>query len=392
MRVYAFAAALIFYLPLAVHAGGNHLKAIYSLKNLKHYAGTTYPLPQNLKNIGLTEIFSIPKRNAVGSNAIYNSIASISFNKNKFDVDIIRRDFIEYVSGGDLVFLKQFSDSIIGYGQSRRFVLFDINTGKFRIFDISPGILQSITDIQPYNANALEFIFEIQEYEDHPFPIANYALARINTQTELEKKDNRIKLTDEPHRIKAKFILEKKVEGKRKKHWIAHNKMIFVFSENSIDVFDGNFKPAKHPLLSAFKPIQDMVANIYHLIIHPSLPIAIVVDRGKMDGDPHTWLINWQDKNATEIHLLYDRYQIYNLDFSPDGKWLVFAIDQQLFLSAVDPLLQHSIGPPISLGELRDRVKYAWIQSPQALVAATGFEIVKWDISEASVKNYHVYQ
>jgi|GEM_PF-1465065 len=389
---YIFLIGIILF-PLSAYPGGNTLKAPYSLKNLREHPGSVYSLPEKIQNIGLADLFAIPVHNAVGTNAMHNAITSISFNGKSPKFDVIRQDFLKYVSGGDLSFLEQFSNSIIAYAQSRRFVVFDVHTGKFRTYIIAPGIKQGITKVALYDAPNVLFIFDIEEFDkDSPVPIADYTLAKIDARAELVDKDIQIILPNEPERLKAHYLLEKKVET-RKKQWLIHNKQIFIYYGNTIEVLDSDFKTSTHPLQSAFKNIQDYVGDIKNLLIHPTLPLAILIDRqSKLNGKYNVWAILWDEKGAHQSYLLFDKYTTKNPTFSPDGQWLLYSISGSLYAAAVDPLLQQHIGPPIKLGSPSAISGYAWIHEPQAFVVSTGYELYRWDISNAAIKAKHVYK
>jgi len=84
-------------------------------------------------------------------------------------------------------------------------------------------IKQGITKVALYDAPNVLFIFDIEEFDkDSPVPIADYTLAKIDARAELVDNDIQIILPNEPERLKAHYLLEKKVET-RKKQWLIHN-------------------------------------------------------------------------------------------------------------------------------------------------------------------------
>lgn len=383
----------LFFFTSLLYAGDTNMKALYSLRNLQEHPGLYYELPEKIQNLGLFQIFPIPIPNAIGTNALHNAISSITFKGRELKFDIIRKDFLKYVSGGDLHFLEQFSNSIIAYGQSRRFVVFDIHTGKFRTYVISPELNQGISKVALFDAAHIEFLFEIREWDtDSPVSIANYILLLIDAQAELIDKDTQVIIPNEMHRVKSQYVLEKNVEDKHK-FWLVHDKNVFIYYNNIISAMDRHFKPIEHPLIQTFSIIKDKVGDLQSITIHPTLPIAIVIDRNSKDtGDHQTWVITWKSESAHQAHLLYEKYSIDNVSFAPDGLWMTFSIGDTMYVSAIDTKLEQYIGPPIKLGSVKGIGKYAWIHEPQAIVVTTGNELYKWDISLEAVKAKHIYR
>jgi hypothetical protein len=185
---------------------------------------------------------------------------------------------------------------------------------------------------------------------------------------------------------------------------VIRDRIIFVWKDKTMYALNSKFETIDHPLVTLFNNEKSKDFGVVdELIIHPSLPFAIIreVKYGKTlrDNSSSVWSISWR-----EIDLKSDKPKMVKLfsqdsnsfSFSYDGKWLVFvnanSSPENLVISPVDPDLPYYIGKPIYLGDV-PRPENAngdgMTRNPSGLVVSECEEhgdqnwIKKWDFSEA---------
>jgi len=121
-------------------------------------------------------VFPVPFDNAVGSNDMGNAITIISFPKGKIDYDRYFRNAADDMSGGG-EFVSQTAKDILGYGQVRRFLLFDFKKKLHREYRIVFPITQYIEKIALADSERKRFLFEIESQKRNakePFDSNNF--------------------------------------------------------------------------------------------------------------------------------------------------------------------------------------------------------------------------
>ena len=220
--------------------------------------------------------------------------------------------------------------------------------------------------------------------------------------------------------------------------WFVYQKKIFIYKDSTteLEVFDENFKPATHPLAESFNKNQVGFRCMQEIAIHPTLPIALIIEQGKWPNeeqlskfdslpglawdkatDPlydearrlNLYLFRWNepDEKKRFIPLLSLAGSIWNsynpqkqyshLSFSPDGKWVVFrdgsnrsndlySSDNPVFvaipINEKNPLL---LGKPLKLGNAMrsDAIGptgTAWTTNPTAFVMCDGVILYRWNL------------
>ena len=375
---------IIFYIliniliPLQLSAyGENAMQPQYSLN--KALMQKLNPKIYSTKKNKIEGTFDVPVDNAIASNKIGNAITLIHFKGDKVKYETVKRNFLDYVSGGDDGYLPIFSEDTIGYSIGRGFLLFNIKNNKFNYYSIAGGFDYKISQIEVLDLEKRIFLFKIRDVGcRHPTFLR---LMDLSAET-------------------AKILSEKEVGPCG---IVTRDKLIFVWSENRMYVMNSKLEKVDHPLVAIFnKEKHKDYGNTIELIIHPTLPFAIIKEE-KYDefsnSKTSVWSISWRESDIKSdkpkmIKLLSENS--FGYEFSYDGKWLWF-IDsttspRSIVMMPVDPDLPHYIGKPIYLGEIPKSENLngsAMTRNPSGLVVSEceGYEgkcwFTKWDFTEA---------
>lgn len=373
-------------------------------------------------------VFAVPNDNMVGTNELDNAITLLEFkNEEELNHHVVKKDFMEMVTGPfEFRFLPVWSDKEIAYSQSKGFLLVNIPDRKVEIHTISPGMYTgNIENIAVLDSSNKTFVFEINE-DNAEVQGFDKILKVIRFEN-----DSFTVLAEHPAGIKTSAYTEP---------WFVYQKKIFIYKDSStkLEVFDENFKPATDPLAAAFNRNQVAFRCMQEITIHPTLPMALIIEQGKLprkeqidkmlllsgtaqkvavdslfaDSERKTlYLFHWNEPDVKKrfIPLLSLAGSIWNsynpandyshLTFSPDGKWFVFrdgsmrgndlsSSDNPVFvavpISEKNPLY---LGKPIKLGNAmrRDAIgptATAWTTKPTAFVMCDGKVIYRWNLDK----------
>jgi len=341
-----------------------------------------------------TDIFSVPVENAVGTNCLNNAITLLRFNKDQIEYDEVSRDFINGVGIGDKKYPGIFSDSWVGYTQTRGFLLFNLRDKSFaRSVPIQSGN-EYFTDVAAFDGNKMTFLFQVcrEYFEDGK---------RFLKILEFDGKGGFKQISElqaGPHKI---GYLEP---------WAIQNKTIFVYNNDSVKItaYDINFKQVRHPFCDVFNSIKNFRC-LDQMVIHPTLPVAILVEMDRDARDHYrVWLVCWNnpDPEKRVVELLSQEISPFsdfaniksltcsNFQFSPDGRWLVFRDESEDVLQSVpnptfvampvDGGREMPLGRPKVLGKvMRDNAQLtstAWIKKPLSFVVSDGSVLYKWEL------------
>jgi hypothetical protein len=343
-----------------------------------------------------TDIFSVPVENAVGTNCLNNAITLLRFSKDKVEYDQVRKDFINGVGEGDKYYPGIFSDSWIGYTQTRGFLLFNLKDKSFADHIPIRSGDEYFKDVKPFNGSKLQFVFHVHEA---------YFMEGIR----------HLKVIEFDGKGNFREISQMKT-GEDKigysEPWAIQNRTIFVYNNDSIKItaYDINFNPIHHPFCDVFNHIKDF-RRIDQLVIHPSLPFAILVEIDREIKDNYqVWLVRWDhpDKEKRIVELLgqaisispdfsaFEGLTCTDFQFSPDGNWLVFrdkseaakqrSPNPKFIAIPVDGNREMPLGVPKELGRvLRENAKptsTAWIIEPVSFVVSDGLMLYKWELGK----------
>jgi len=364
---------------LKIHAyGDNTMKPIFTLNQA--LMSKLEPKLYSTKKKKIEGPFPVPLDNAIATNKIGNAITLIRFKENKLKYETLKRNFLDYVSGGDDGYMPIFSEDTIGYSIGRGFLLFNIKNNKFNYYSISGGFNYEIYQIEVLDQEKKIFVFKIRDRTE-------------KVPTFLRMMD----LSEES----AKIILEKDVGPCG---IVIKDKVIFIWKENMISAMNSKFEEVDHPLIKIFnKEKPKDYGRTIECIIHPTLPFAIIKEEKRIgesyDYSTSVWAVSWRESDMKSdkpkmIKILDENS--FGYSFSYDGKWLWF-IDattspRSLILMPIDPALPNIVGQPIYLGEVprpENANGDAMTRNPSGLVVSgcEGYKkdcwLKKWDFTEA---------
>ncbi|BEH11702.1 hypothetical protein GSUET_33140 [Geobacter sulfurreducens subsp. ethanolicus] len=322
-------------------------------------------------------LFPVPFDNAVGSNDMGNAVTIISFPKGKIDYDRYFRNAADDMSGGG-EFVAQTAKDILGYGQVRRFLLFDFKKKLHREYRIVFPITQYIKKIALADAERKRFIFEIESQKRN-----------AKNSFDVDKSLQLIDLSDDKHKV------IKEIPKAPGTIWITTKDRVFLweFDEKKLHVYNMNLEPAHHPLEEVVKKYQDQL-DFSRIAIHPYLPFAFLYGAMKEET-----FITWSKDRSDAPHLLIESGSY--VSFSPDGKWVAYQKyyprHNKTYLMPISEKYPHYLGSPILLADTYfDEGKFAWTTNPTGFVGSRLDKIYHWDLEnrdfpEKGKMSFHDY-
>ena len=369
----------------------------------------------------MDNIFAVPEKNAVGTNDIDNAVSVLHF-KNDSDLNrkVVKKDFMEMVTGPfQFRFLPVWSEKEIAYSQTRGFLLVNIPDKKVEIHTVCPGIEDEIGGLTVLDESKRIFVFEILK------PYAK--IQGFEKVLRVARFDNNTFSILSEHPAGNKTL-------QYSEPWFTYQNHIFIYNDSTtiIEAFDNNFKSVSHPLSDVFNENKSSFRCLREITIHPFLPVALVVERGKwptkeqlskfnslpaLEQDKATdilfnearrrtlYLFRWTDpdpkrrliplvSSAGSIWNSYNPENAYShFTFSPDGKWVVFHDDSEdsdnpvfvaIPIDEKNPLL---LGKPIKLGKATREgstgpTGTAWTTDPTAFVMCDGAVLYRWVLDD----------
>jgi hypothetical protein len=212
--------------------------------------------------------------------------------------------------------------------------------------------------------------------------------------------------------------------------WFVYDKKIFIYNDSAtrINVFDSAFNQITHPIADAFNEKSKQFRSFYEIVVHPTLPFAILLELGKRSEKEKlrklpaklfdsiskpileecrrqvVYCLHWTQSDpkqrlipiTSEILSIWNSYRPYpllNFTFSPDGKWLIGrdcteSDENPCFVAIpIDEKNPLYLGKPIKLGgvlrkEAKGPTGTAWATDPTAFVMSDGLLLYKWDLGD----------
>ena len=254
----------------------------------------------------------------------------------------------------------------IGFGQSRRFLLYNFRTRDCREYDIVVSLEKTIEKIAIADAGRRHFIFEIEAgnpRSEDPWDVT-YNLLLMD----LSGKEAR--LIKEVHRE----------EGVT---WSVVSDKIFLYDYDKefLQVFNFDFGTAHHPLADVLRSNKGNMRFLW-IQTHPYLPFAILT--GGRNGSIY---INWSKERDMSPHPLYSGATQFS--FSPDGKWIVFKKENfaedtfGTYLMPVSEKYPNYLGTPILLlDNYFNPNNCGWTTNPISFVGASSDKLYRWELTK----------
>lgn len=350
------------------------------------------PLKKEAKHL-----FPVDQENTVGI-VDGKTISLIKFKEDEMSYKKITN---KYIGSGDPVnyhFCSIFDKDWIAFSVSRGVNLVNINTKEVLFFVPNSDFYSEITHISPIPNQPFTFLIEndVCKYPEND---------RVLDIVQFKK--------DEEVFIKGSIIQENRRVLDFNSLSFRNNIFFSYDIQTSIfEAFDlNNLKPTQHPLFNILKSFPQRNISLFkinYLIIHPTMPFALVTDllyEERYIGI-RWWLVKWEEsdykKQITELPLqpltILNRGReavTMNLQFSPDGKWLIY-LDEfdnieapkepgEYIAIPIDSSYENYMGKPVNLGKPfseRSFCSSCWINTPLSFVAINGENIYKWELDK----------
>ena len=371
------AAAIIVLCAITSIYGGGEKKNMEPMYEIKKASALT-PQIYSIGDMSGLSLFPVPQDNAVGTNDYADAITIISFPKGKMEIDKYFKRAADNIRGGG-TYLPVISKDMIGFGQTRRFLLYNFKTKKCEDYDIVISIHHRIQNIAIADASKRIFLFEMKEHN-----------RRSVDPWDFTKSLRLIDLSEN------KISLLKKFQKEQGSTWtVAYDRLfLWFFTKKEMQVLDMNLEPSQHPLGDAIKRNKDKT-DFTRMAPHPSLPFAILYA-----GKTGTTTLNWGEGRAkTPLHLFSS---VRQFSFSPDGKWVTFEQgglmdDKKTYIMPVSEKYPNFLGTPILLCDHSFTSNhYAWTNNPVSFVGSYGDKLYRWELTneahpESNKPTFHDY-
>jgi hypothetical protein len=396
-----------------------------SLKELKHmdesvlFEFTDYDsLPPQGFYAGapVANLFTVPVQNSVGTNDLENAVSYLTFQGKDVERHIVKKNFLDDVTGNyDNHYLPIWSDDEIAFSYGRGFIIADVKKHHAKLYRVVSGFEDDIGNVRVLDGKSRIFVFE--------------KLSMGEGDREYIKTLQVIKFENGHFEVLGQHPAGSKV-GPYSEPWFVHDKKIFIYNDTAtrIDVFDSAFNKTTHPLADAFNEKSKQFRSLYDIVVHPTLPFAILLELGKrsalneIDKIPIKLYdslskpifkelerrvihcLRWEESDPKQrlIPIVNDSLSIWKTflpeiigDFtiSPDGKWLVCSdgtINEENPCFVAIPIDEKNplyLGKPIKLGgvlrkEAKGPTGTAWATDPTAFVMSDGLLLYKWDLGD----------
>ena len=343
------------------HGGNNSMEPSYNINEAK----TLKPEAYALKSDTTLSLFPVPQDNAIGTNDLNNAITLLSFHKGKIKYDKYFKDAVDDVEGGG-EYIPVIAQDTIGFGQSRRFLLYNFRTRDFRYYRIVVSLEKTIEKIAIADAVRRHFIFEIEAgnpSSEDPWDVT-YNLLLMD----LSGKEASL-IKEVPREVGVTWSV------------VSDKIFLYDYDKEVLQVFDMSFVPSHHPLADVLRSNKGKVRFMW-VKTHPYIPFAIL-----FGGKNGAFIIKWASDRDTSPHPLFSG--VTQFSFSPDGKWLVFKKENfaddtfGTYLMPVSEKYPNYLGTPILLlDNYFDSDSCGWTTNPISFVGANSDKLYRWELTK----------
>jgi hypothetical protein len=411
------------------------------------YKELTFLQPDILTmKVGISQLFTIPVANAVGTTQMANGVSLIHIDRDKKEarIECLRRKISRDLFDQQGFYVPQFSESTIVFGQSRTLMFFNLKTLSYIEKWVVPSLDELVFRVYPNDIQKELFTFEmkIPAKEDYDKELWLYELDKQDMEI-VNQTNQGIGLDDKNNKKNLKVIKKIKIGLEERCKVIHYPKGIltlyspraivdaigiwhFPFGKCEIKCFDSGLNISNHPIIDVYNSIRDSISWIENCSIHQTLPFGfigaeyqskLVEAPGESSESYNTlYLIRWNhpDEKKRAIPLFNHLVSIYPYlkpksiytanesinpntfrfcEFSQDGSWMVFADatesnDNPMFYAfPVDEKYPLFIGKPVILGKAfrEDGIMQstAWLTNKSAFVLSDGVVLYVWDLTKA---------
>ncbi len=342
-----------------------------------------YPLVKTTKALGLfstkkpfraREFFSVSVPNSIGAVDTDKNITFISLKSKDLVFDDKKKDILLDFEGEDILFVPSFSPDIVGYAQTRIFTMLDLKTNKSKRYNIWQGTDNVISKVDVLDPNNNIFAFDIDSSVD----------------SEVVEGHKTLLLSQIGKGGSQHLIASRHIEPDVK--WVVQNSKLVLLNTKRIMFLDKKLAPSELKLTKALNRKKPKLTTVDDFVVHPSLPFAVIVDvKEKADKSGRqykAWLAIWHQKEPIFIRT-YMGSEIAELEFSPDGKWMIFVHEQkninQYYAARINKQPPY-IGSIRLLGSAEYTEATTWIANPTSFVVAENDKLRVWDLDKISIK------
>jgi hypothetical protein len=291
---------------------------------------------------GVTQIMPSPQPDTLLTLSLNDALTLLVVRPDGIEYRELARDFLRYVSDGEFIFLPPISNTVVGYTQFRRVVLFNLESHQPSTHLICDDLGDSIADAHFHGGST--FYIVLRRFSDGSlepkYILRKYSIDWQNIQLQQEL----------PLPSGAGIAYRQDT--------------IFVHNQAGVLAYNPDLKETSHPLTDF---IRETELKPEALFVHPDQSFAIVREGSALS------VIDWR-KKATRIPLGNTDAKWF--DASPDGNWLIYwtssSQESLLFALRVNPESISFLDPPILLGrftEMPMQISRAWVPNPQSYAA-----------------------
>ena len=357
-----FFAALIPVIIVSTNSyGGKKMEFLYDLNAV----GIIAPQEFNMKEHYPIHLFAVPRDNAIGTSYFNNAITLLQFEKGRLIYNELFKASGLSLYGGDMRHVPNFDPDVIGYSQTRRFLLIDLKKKNYIRHGISTSFGDSITKVAVANGVLKQFLFNIQEFPQNSngsgmdFTEYIYLMDLSGTGPDLIKK----------------LHIGTGVS------WSVQLGKLFMHNLNTkkVLVLTTNLEPAYHPLGDVLNRNMKKLSFV-RITTHPTLPFAILWF-GKYGPD----IVFWDGRKKEGPCKLVYRGDWFT--FSTDGKWVVFQIQSSgigaTYLMPVSKQYPNYLGTPVMLiYDYFNENNYGWTSNPVSFVGSGLDKLYRWELTK----------
>ena len=324
----------------------------------------------NLRSGSSLSIFEVPQDNSIGTNDMNNAITLLSFHNNKIRYDHYFKNAVEDVEGGG-EYIPVVSKNVIGFGQTRRFLLYDFDHHTYNNYRIVRSIDKNIEKVAIADAKKRKFVFEIESHN----PKSDDAWDYTTQLLWFDLSGNEAKL------IKNISICNGVT-------WSVALGKIFTYDigKDELSVLNTDFEPDHHPLADIDSNNKGKI-SFTRLYPHSNLPFAILGA-----GRKYEVLVSWgQGREKAAITIFGDNAISRNFSFSPDGKWVVFTeggvMDhpKKTYIMPISERYPNYLGSPIKLlNDSFNANNFGWTTNPISFVGSSLNKLYRWELTNAA--------
>lgn len=357
-------------------------------------------------------IMEAPVDGTVATMDLNNALSLLHFEPgDRCGVTTVKRDFLPIVTGPyEYRFTRNYSRTELAYTMTRGFAIARVPERRVDTYTIIEGLSGWVERFEPLNPRNGSFVFMRETLTEVPLVKKRTLLARrFASGKQVEIGQIEAGRSDE---LRA---------------WLVFDDHLFLFDKlhRRLDVFTDELVPTRHPFADAFNEVAHAFPVVTQIVVHPSLPMAVMMMRGPVDPArpadgvhlPETvYVLRWGKaiKEARLVrwfsgdHTPWGKYRPLplGLQLSPDGNWLVVRVGRDvdrapyestpmavsgeyhiaLPFTATSPA---GSGKPIKLftpGEVGMIIaeSSAFTRSPGTFVTANHGKLCRWNLDEAA--------